>query len=71
MSRYIKVKFKDGSYGIRVNNLFSWMCEPRFVDLTNARLEWHLESRWFRDCRGTKSQIDLIFESLTDYGTPV
>ena len=71
MSKYIKVRFQDGSYGIRVESWFSWMCKPRFVDLTNARLEWDLESRWFRDCRASDQEVDRVLEALTDYGTPV
>ena len=71
MSKLVKVKFKDSSYGIRVESWFSWMCAPQFVDLTNAKHLWHLDSRWFRDCRGTEAQVNLIFDMLTDYGTPV
>lgn len=71
MSKFTKVRFNDGTFGIRKRNILFFWCSPEFVDLSMPRLSWELGHKYSKDCRGSEERVDAVLETLTDFGTPV
>ena len=69
--RVEKVKFKDGTYGIRkTNGIFNLKYVYR--DLVSVRTYyWGSGDQYYKDCKGEESAVDILIERDTDIGTPV
>jgi hypothetical protein len=48
------VRFDDGTYGVRV----LWLFQFYFVDLKLPTVQWQPSDKYFKDCKGTRSQAE-------------
>jgi len=66
-----KVKFKDGTYGIRkTTGIFNLKYTYRDLVSSNSYY-WDSGSRYYKDCKGEESVVDRLIGRDTDIGTPV
>lgn len=56
------VKFSDGQYGIRKSYFFLWYV---YKDLKTTSHWWTKGSEYFKDCRGTREEVDEAMKRLT------
>ena len=62
------VSFKDNTYGLRFRvGIFKFV----YLDLKNPEHKHPIGSKWFKDCKGTLEEVEVVCETLNDIGTPV
>jgi len=59
-----KVRFKDGSFGIR-KGIFIY----KFKSLGANSSWWSLRGRWISNCKGSEKLVDKILDSMLDNGS--
>ena len=74
MSKYSKVRFGNGKYGIRVNGWLAWLVNGRkFVDLSpgHHHMLWKSTSRWFSECQSSKEEAQEVFMLINNEYTVI
>lgn len=72
-SKYEIVKFKNGSYAVRViqSSFMGRIKTTKYVSLINSKVLWSLTGEYFTHCQGSLEAAQKLFDRLTDEGEVV